>query len=102
MTESLEIERRCSYASVPTIKRFSQSRAIIRGLMGQSFSLRRGLRLLITHRLDIDVVVRGMMRMRAKGRSAMDFSLLNGVSPAAPTELSQYCPKMLKKRPCIK
>lgn len=34
MTELLEIERRYSYASVPTIKRFSQSRAFIRGLMG--------------------------------------------------------------------
>lgn len=34
MTEPLEIVRTYSYASVPTIKRFSQSRAFIRGLMG--------------------------------------------------------------------
>ena len=34
VTESLEIIRRYSYASVPTIKRFSQSRAFVRGLMG--------------------------------------------------------------------
>ena len=34
MTEALEIVRDYSYASVPTIKRFSQSRAFIRGLMG--------------------------------------------------------------------
>jgi hypothetical protein len=33
-TEPCEIVRRYSYASVPTIKRFSQSRAFIRGLMG--------------------------------------------------------------------
>ena len=32
--EPLEIVRRYSYASVPTIKRFSQSKAFIRGLMG--------------------------------------------------------------------
>jgi hypothetical protein len=31
---SLEITRDYSYASVPTIKRFSQSRAFIRGLRG--------------------------------------------------------------------
>src|SRR5579871_4267818 len=34
MTEALEIARTYSYASVPTIRRFSQSRAFIRGLMG--------------------------------------------------------------------
>lgn len=34
MIEPLEIVRQYSYASVPTIKRFSQSRAFIRGLMG--------------------------------------------------------------------
>lgn len=34
MTEAYEIVRTYSYASVPTIKRFSQSRAFIRGLMG--------------------------------------------------------------------
>lgn len=34
MTEALEIVRTYSYASVPTVKRFSQSRAFIRGLMG--------------------------------------------------------------------
>ena len=34
MTEALEVVRDYSYASVPTIKRFSQSRAFIRGLMG--------------------------------------------------------------------
>jgi hypothetical protein len=34
VTDALEIVRRYSYASVPTIKRFSQSRAFVRGLMG--------------------------------------------------------------------
>jgi len=34
MNAPLEIVRSYSYASVPTIKRFSQSRAFIRGLMG--------------------------------------------------------------------
>ena len=34
MADGLEIERHYSYDSVPTIKRFSQSRAFIRGLMG--------------------------------------------------------------------
>jgi hypothetical protein len=33
-TDPLEIVRRYSYASVPTVKRFSQSAAFIRGLMG--------------------------------------------------------------------
>ena len=32
--QGIEISRRYSYASVPTLKRFSQSRAFIRGLMG--------------------------------------------------------------------
>jgi hypothetical protein len=34
VSEPLQIVREYSYASVPTIKRFSQSRAFIRGLMG--------------------------------------------------------------------
>jgi len=34
MSEPLEIVRQYSYASVPTVKRFSASRAFIRGLMG--------------------------------------------------------------------
>lgn len=34
MTEGIEIVRHYSYTSVPTIKRFSESRAFIRGLMG--------------------------------------------------------------------
>jgi hypothetical protein len=34
MMEPLEIVRQYSYASVPTVKRFSQSKAFIRGLMG--------------------------------------------------------------------
>lgn len=34
MIEQLEIRREYSYGSVPTVKRFSQSRAFIRGLMG--------------------------------------------------------------------
>jgi hypothetical protein len=34
MSDPLEIVRQYCYASVPTIRRFSQSRAFIRGLMG--------------------------------------------------------------------
>jgi hypothetical protein len=34
MNAEVQIERAYSYASVPTIKRFSQSKAFIRGLMG--------------------------------------------------------------------
>jgi hypothetical protein len=34
MVDDVEIVRRYSYASVPTIKRFSESRAFIRGIMG--------------------------------------------------------------------
>ena len=34
MADGLEIVRHYSYDSVPTIKRFGQSRAFIRGLMG--------------------------------------------------------------------